>query len=443
MHQSIIPHRKARPGVASQRQLVTLAFFAAIGVASFTPGRLKLLVEVFGVPVLLHEGFIAATAAFVIIAAMFHRWRGAADARAVYWTYLLLFSYAALSMTWSSVASPDTEAMAWTLIMAASALCVAYAIVSHQRDGPDALLARVTGLLGVIAAIYAAQSFFDLGLRSGSNGEADPVFGIDRVRGPLFGAAIGGTILIPALSYAVQDILLGKHRKRNAFAAIALLIAALGTGSRATLLGLVVFVSVAGFGVRSLRQRLALLVVVLAIGGAGVGFVFSRASSERLTSLEDDTRAMTWASGIGGLARAGTLKKVLGLGYGSYWPWYLVDVRGEGNAQFADFIQHRPAGETLYHPHSTPLLLVVELGVPGLVAGVVLIAYLVRKRRALLRERRHVLLFAGLAGSAVTFATDLLVFKTPYVNLIWWTYVFGALSTGELPAEVDASAGGV
>jgi O-antigen ligase len=106
----------------------------------------------------------------------------------------------------------------------------------------------------------------------------------------------------------------------------------------------------------------------------------------------------------------------------------LVDARGEGVYGFDAFFENRPAGVTLYHPHSTPLLLTVELGVPGLAAGLALMWALWRARTNGARKNMPTIVFAGIAGSAVNIVTDLVIFKAPFLNLVWWTFVLGAIA---------------
>jgi hypothetical protein len=140
---------------------------------------------------------------------------------------------------------------------------------------------------------------------------------------------------------------------------------------------------------------------------------------------------MTIRTGVKAIAQASLPDKIRGLGYASYWRWYLVDARGEGVYGYDDFFQNRPAGLTLYHPHSTPLLLIVELGAPGVGAGLALVWAMWRARRSSARRRVPTIIFAGLAGSAVNIVTDLVIFKAPFLNLVWWVYVFVAIALAD------------
>lgn len=411
--------------------LSALGFCFLVSVAAAVPGSKKIYVDVFGVPTIAHELLLVLFAGVVTCAALLTRRAVPRDSSSVFSMFTALFGYAALSLIWSPVAEPDTSAMLWTLIAAAAALWGAYFVVRLQGFGVSRFLDHLTLLLAAAAALYTILSFFDIGVRSDEFTAADPVFGLPRVRGPLFGAAIGGFVLLPALSWALQNVVAHRRRLASAVAGVALLIATLGTGSRSAMLGTATLVLVAVLSLKSSRQRLAFGVVVALIGSVATWTIFSRASTDRLASLEDSSRAMTYRTGMTALTDATPFDRVRGLGYASYWRWYLTDVDGEGSGKFEAFVVSRPAGRTLYHPHSTPLLLAVELGAPGLATALLLGYALWRARRRTLRNGIPALLFAGLAGSLVTGTTDLLIFKSPFANLIWWSYVFSALALAD------------
>jgi O-antigen ligase len=417
------------------RRAGTGLFIALLLLASLIPGRFENSIVLFGVPVRVLEFLLVALAAVLVFLRLLQGPLPIPRDGYVPAVFSGLFAYAAVSLVWwSPVTQPDTSAMAMTLVLAAAALWSAYLVVRLQRQELHRFMSNLTTIIAGIAAIYSAQSFLGLGLRSEEGIYLDPLFGIDRVHGPLFAASLGGPILIPALAFALQEFIAGRSRPRNGLAVAVLLAASLGTGSRATVLGLGVMLVLGAFSLRTTRQRAAFGLIVLIVGGLAGGFVFSRVSTERLVNLQEEQREMTIRTGIRAVAQASIPDKVLGLGYASYWRWYLVDARGEGVYGFDAFFENRPAGVTLYHPHSTPLLLTVELGVPGLAAGLALIWALWRARTNGARNNMPTIAFAGIAGSAVNIVTDLVIFKAPFLNLVWWTYVFAAIALVETKA---------
>ena len=411
------------------------------------PGRFENWIVLFGVPVRILEFFLAALFAVLVFLRLLQGPLSIPKNGYIPAVFSGLFAYAALSLvSWSSVTQPDTSAMAWTLVLSAASLWSAYLVVRLQRQELHQFMSNMTTVIAAIAAIYTAQSFLSLGLRSEEGIYLDPMFGIDRVHGPLFAASLGGPILLPALAFALQEVIVGRSRPRNALALGVLLFACLGTGSRATVIGLGVLLALAALSLPSTKQRVAFGLVLLVIGGLAGGLAFSRVSTERLVNMEEELRVMTIRTGINAIAQATVPDKILGLGFASYWRWYLVDEGGEGSYGFDGFLQNRPAGETLYHPHSTPLLLTVELGLPGLAAGLALVWAIWRARKAGARKKMPTIAFAGLAGSAVTILTDLIIFKAPILSLVWWCYVFGAIALADpktclLPQAADSSHG--
>jgi len=441
MMQSFVPNTDSHD--ALWRRLGTTLFFALVLLASAIPGRIENSIDLFGVPVRVLEFLLVALLAMLVFFRLLQGSLSRPQNNHIPAVFSGLFAYAALSLAWwSPVTEPDTSAMAWTLVLSAASLWSAHLIVRLQRQELHRFMSNLTAFIAIIAAVYSAQSFLKLGLRSEGAVWVDPTFGIDRVRGPLFPASLAGLILIPALAFALQEVISGRSRRRNGLALAVLLVACLGTGSRATVLGLGVLLALGAFSLRSTRQRLAFVSTVLLIGGVASWLVFARVSTERLVNMEEGQRAMTIRVGIKAIEQANTAEKILGLGYASYWRWYLVDARYEGVYGFDAFFENRPAGLTLYHPHSTVLLLLVELGIPGIGAALALAWAIWRARKIGAENKMPTIVFAGLAGSAVTLATDLAIFKAPFLNLIWWSYVFGAIALADpkaclVPSPVD------
>ncbi|WP_041450577.1 O-antigen ligase family protein [Anaeromyxobacter dehalogenans] len=318
--------------------------------------------------------------------------------------------------------------MAYTLLIAAAVMwCAFYTVNALEATGVPVLLSYLTMLVAAIAGLYAAESFLQLGLRSEANSGVDPLFGLHRLRGPLFGSSIGGFVLLPALAYAVQQLVGGRQRIRHGVAAAVLFVAIFAMGSRSALLAVGVFVLLSVFALRG-RARLAFIAVLAAVGISAALIVFSRASTERIASLEDERRAITYATAGRALLEAPLYANLTGLGYAAYWRWYLPDADGTSAFGWEDYMQSRPAGLVLYHPHSTPLLLVLELGLPGLMTLIVLAGAISRARRQAAAAGGPLLLLNGIAGSGVVAITDLLIFKSPFANLVWWTYLFGAFA---------------
>lgn len=351
-------------------------------------------------------------------------------------SFYLLITYALISTFWSETNAIDTAGMIWTLAMAVSTATLAYCVTrSSSLAVLQQRLWQLTIALALISLIYFAESFFSLGLRSAENTSWTD-FGIQRLRGPLYNSTVGQFILFPALGYSVDRLTSQRGRKLITGLIVLLLCACIfALGSRSVVLGLAAFVVVA---ITKLRAKakivfIAVAPVVIIIAGS---FVFSRADSERMIDMTDITRAATYNTAVTMIKTAELTTQIFGAGYGGRWSWYRTDTTPgalETELQFHD----TPYGFTLYHPHSTPLLIAVELGVIGLFIGSALLLWLFRVVSFNLRNNAFPFLNIGLVASMLIFCLDLLIFKSPQVNAVWWVYTCGAAAMTRIPCSND------
>jgi len=341
--------------------------------------------------------------------------------------------YATMTLLLGHLASRDRTAMLFTLIWTLAAIVLGYAlIVERSATSVRQFLQRLTLFLAAVGLLYSAESLLDLGLRSDLGKlYSGRDFGIQRVAGPLFGASTGYFILIPALSFSLQELL--NSRKGwiyNLGAVFCLLLTIIAMGSRAGLLILsLLFVGV----ILLIRDRkrvvaLALLTVLAVIAGA---VVFSSAQPDRLTSVEGESRFSNHRISLQIVANEDLGAQIFGSGYGAIWPWYLQEADYTASRYFNWKDTSRGVetrfGRMTYHPHSVFLLLFVELGLVGLLVFTLLwIAF----ARLLLRNASHSavsILTAGVVVSGLTLFFDLVIVRRPPLNAIWWTYLFGTL----------------
>jgi O-antigen ligase len=347
-------------------------------------------------------------------------------------TTTLLLVYAARSIGWSGMETRNIIAMLYTLILTFSAFLLGYNLIAKMSsEYVRPFLWRLTVYLAILGLLYSAESFFSLGLRSVAFNSGD--FGIDRVRGPLFGSSTGHFILIPALAFAVQEMVQERVRRFYKLAVVvALMITVLSLGSRGALLILCVFFVLVILFTKDRKQRLFLIGTITIIAAIATLLVFSRANTERLTSLEDKVRSDTYLTAFEIVKNRSEYLNIFGSGYGSYWSWYLPDVEDE-NAVF--HLVETPYGDMLYHPHSTFLLLMVELGVPGLLYLSHIIGIFVRLLSQNLRGRPYPILNCGITASIFSIFFDFFIFKNSLINVIWWIFFIGALALPTTQAD--------
>lgn len=352
------------------------------------------------------------------------------------WAYRLplftafIFMYLALSVTWSGMSKRDIFAMLMMLVESGSAFLLGFMMITKREQAIiEEFLWRLTIILAGIGLIYSTESFFSLGLRTETfiSGEYD----IQRVKGPLFGASTGFFILLPALGFGIQQVS-NRNRKTLVVTIIsfALILTILGTGSRAGvyLLGLYVL-----FVVLSVRGKQLLLAsgVFIVVGILAAVFVFSNVKVDRLRSVKSEGRTSTHVIAWQIIKHRSVAESIFGSGYGSYWAWYLQEVDYKDVA-FASWKYefrgvHTEYGKMLYHPHSVFLVFAVELGAVGVLYFASLWWALVNLLLRNLCGAPFGIFSLSVIASGFGLFFDLFYFRDAPLNLFWWVYFFGAL----------------
>lgn len=348
-------------------------------------------------------------------------------------TACLLF-YATLSVQISGMNARDTNAMIYTLILTASGVLLGHQIIAKRpAESVRSFLWQLTVCLAVLGLLYtvASLSSFQLGDVRGALNDENGDFGIVRVQGPLFGADDGYFVLVPALAFSIQDFIQNPTQRLFKLGVIfVLMLTIIGLGSRGGLMIIGVFICLALFFTKDKKiAGLVALLVIIFITIAGV-IVFSKANTERLQSLEDSSRSETYLTSFKIIESRSVEANIFGSGYGSYWPWYLLDIEDgsdvEGGRLFKILLTSY--GPTLYHPHSTFLLLIVELGMVGLLYFLFLWSVLIR---FLIRDSQKLafpILGCGIVASAFSMFLNFFLFRLPIISSLWWIFLFGALA---------------
>ncbi len=340
-----------------------------------------------------------------------------------------LLLYAAASVEWSGMNKTDSIAMRYTLLLTGAACLVGYYLIA-KRDSRSVhpFIWRLTVLLSVVGLLYTAQSFFSLGLTTPDDFEAEQ-FGIQRVRGPLFVSTTGFFILLPALAFAIQEFIKShSHRLFKASVVFSLVITIIGLGARTGLILLAIFFLLLMFFMKNNKQAKMALVIMIIVTMAAILLFFSKAKTDRLQSLEDTTRSDTYLTSFQIIQHRTQQVNIFGSGYGSYWPWYIPDFEGARETnQYFDLVWN-PYGSLLYHPHSTFLLCIVELGIPGLIYFVCLWTILYRLLLSNLQSAEFSIFNCGIFASGFSMFFDFFIFRSAQVNTLWWIFLFGALA---------------
>lgn len=415
----------AVPAVPAPRQaLLEAPFWIVLLACALIPGSLAPWIEWNDLPLRTVELAIVAIAALYFVIGLprrlgVTRW----DAWKPLAPFLAAACYAALTLARSDLDEANTAAMGATLVFGlAAALLAASLVDSLPSAAIEAFLWRLTVFLAVVSVFYTAESILSLGLRSEANRAPLSDFGIDRVRGPLYGSATGYVGLLPALGFAVERSL-ARRSVTARLASLAFLLAIFGMGSRAGVILAGVYLLTLFATRQRLSRKMAMVFAVSTLGAIAAAAIFSRANTERLRSLSDSGRELTHRMAANYFEENSVAGLAAGSGYGGIWPWYLRDARQGTLVAAGHNMAWTPYGPSLYHSHSTALTMALELGLVGTAAfgwqfasigGIVL-----RSRRS----ARWVALSGAVAVASLGFFFDLFLFKNTTVSLIWWIYL--------------------
>ncbi len=417
-----------------------LPFWCVLLLGALVPASKVPRQEWFGIPMKITDMLTVASAVFygvVFFSRFLLRCRASAASRLVLIT-LALFGYGFVRLMTGPLELEDQLGMAFALLLAAAAPVQAAGILSLY-DGPQTtrFMNRLVLAIAAISLLYTAESVLGLGLRTEEGIAYGSDFGMQRVRGPMYGSSTGYFLLLPALGWALHTFFSGcARRSYSIFCSVALLSAFLGLGSRASLIMLAIFVLSILSMIRRLK-RAEFGALLLAVGCMAIGFlVYIQADTQRLKQFEDTHRRMTHEM-ASNLAESEPLSElVLGQGYGSIWPWYRRDVLKTERIAFGDNTVLTGFGPSLYHSHSTILESLVEFGLPGLCWLLYLLACLIRFPRDSGAGNAWRVFALALAISLISLGFDLFIFKEVRVNVVWWLFVVAAF---QLPRTQETS----
>lgn len=415
---------------ASWILLWELPFWVLFLVSAFVPATLVPRQEWFGIPMKLTDVFTVLGACLYSCGFLGRLLRRQTSpvAGSLLVATVLLGIYGFGRLVSGPLELEDQLAMGFALALALSAPLQAAGILAvFNFEERRQFLNRFVFVLACVSVVYTSESILGLGLRSEASVNLNSDFGIQRVRGPLFGSSTGYFLLLPALGWAVQSFFDPLVRRSfSIFTTVALLAAYLGLGSRAGLILLVVYVALLPFFLRQLKSSATTAILLLVTCLASGALIYTQADTQRLTQLEDTHRRLTHEMALN-LAQSESLPSLMaGQGYGSIWPWYRRDTLRADYVAIGDNTISTGFGPSLYHSHSTILELLVEFGLPGLgwlaFLGVS-ICSLPLRGSASASSRIFAL---ALAVSLLSLGFDLFLFKEVRVNAVWWLFAISA-----------------
>lgn len=315
----------------------------------------------------------------------------------------------------------------YTLLMSWLSMFVGYLISKSQilyRKFERNFLTKLSLVLCMIFVIYAFQSIFHAGFRS--QAIITESLGIERLKGPLGGAAVIQFIMI--IVFAVLFGNLQNNRKPKTLYIITTIITGINiflTGSRSGLIGIVFFFLLLILSRRSIRLYIKLIIIIIAV----LIILTPIIKFDRFRNFEDQTRFETYQKGLY-IVLSSLDIFIFGKGYGNVWPWYKREMEFMQGLNISNIYYNTFVGKLLYHPHSVFLELFVELGLISVIPFIIILISIVKKLIILLRIKKYDINFYIVIGLLSTFPMmflDLYFFKNWKISTIWWIYLFSSI----------------
>ena len=159
-----------------------------------------------------------------------------------------------------------------------------------------------------------------------------------------------------------------------------------------------------------------------------------------MSMSDSGDRQMTYLTGVTAVTSGGLLREVVGLGYGSIWPWYSLEWLPQGPEDSPMYFREMEYGFTLYHPHSTLILFACEGGAIGCVLFLLLVPLALRRWLWARKASRGFYLWSGIMASLTSLLFDLFIVKNFKVTMIWWIFVVGGIILIRRPASPPRTA---
>jgi len=185
---------------------------------------------------------------------------------------------------------------------------------------------------------------------------------------------------------------------------------------------LAAFLLICLLAAKGVRSKFVLFAGTVMLIGAAALFLGTRASFDRLANQESEGRESTHTTCLRIATDRSIMSNIIGDGYGTWWPWPITEADSI-NVWDTVYVS-TPYGRLAYHPHSTLLLLVIELGLPSVFLLVVIFRALLT---SVILNRRSVL-NASLLASAVSMFIETILFRYHILDFLWWVVVMAAFA---------------
>ena len=251
------------------------------------------------------------------------------------------------------------------------------------------------------------------------------------------GAAIIHVMFLLIATFGLAQFLRGQWPRLGLAVTMLSLVGIAATQSRGAILNVAAWVGLVALGWLITRPRETKRLWPLGAGLlAAVALLPFIPGASRVLELFDQKRATNMQTALN-IWNDDPSTMFFGAGPGQVWPWYAYESGQYAMPEGLYYeMAHTPHGELLLTPHSTPLALLVELGIPGALLGLVIgVALLVGWWRSRTSLPRLVVASAVLA-CLVAFVVDTYLIRNFGISLWWWAAI-AVVSTWQQHADLD------
>jgi hypothetical protein len=345
-------------------------------------------------------------------------------ARRPFKLFSFILLYATLTVFTGSQRNVSTQTLVSPLVLAFLAMVVPYkltGLIESIRTKPQQSIFRLSLLITVSLSIYATKVQSDTTASS-------------RLASPLGGASVVHVGLLLTLAAYIACAKSGYRRVLSLGLAVLTITLIILTGSRAGVASALLL----GFLMTLDARHPGRSAAVFASTGVVFTALLKILPANRFDSAVDTLRGDNLLSALHLLHNSSVANIIFGLGSGRVWPWYGYE---NGSINFAPnglSINFAPNGLVptdfgylLTNPHSVILGTMVELGLVGFTALLLIFLAIFRGYRNSKRLPDSDFLstlFLGILCTLPSFVVDYYLYKNFPSAFIWWYFVFFALT---------------
>lgn len=358
---------------------------------------------------------------------------------------LLLGFFQLVSISWNGqTIQYKAYSFIQTFMMCAVVFAAVMLVSGLSFENRIKVTSRLTLVLTFVLIVYSGLSFLFPSLRPSTEfvDRTEYALGFIRVFGPLAPASTLSFALLPALSYSMSMFLIqGKSKFLWGTLTLIIFVGILATGSRAAVLGLMVFVFV-----YILVHKISAFKIIVPIAVLFGVIIAIMGIPERFRTLEDRSRLETYKTALRSFASS-PQAVIVGVGHGHLYSLLHDNTLRSLHHMDRWYLQTKdsPYGFTLRNSHSSFLQPLAENGLIGFSLFIIIEIFLLWRlfawrysRMPDIRIRQGRVALVGCVAGFVLMSLDVYILSSSWLSFIWLIYAICAAETiGEVCQQAE------